>query len=309
MTRQWIRELSLVVGDNSGQGLELGQLRVKFHVIKNTLQTPNVLDATIFNLSDNTVRMIQKEFTKVQLTVGYPGALGIIFTGGIIQKRAGRLNPTDTYLNILASDGDQAYNWSVVNQSFAAGTTQTQQYQALKKTMEQYGVTGGPTPNFLGTQQNPRGKACFGMTRDYLRDFATHNDLTWSIQDGQLQLLPRTAVSADEVILVTDKTGMVGMPQLTLDGIMVRCLLNPALRINGRINLDNTSIQLPKYDLQYTAINDKFPGLDPKGLYKVIGLSHMGDTRGNEWYSDMVTIACDGTAPLSRQALTMGVGS
>jgi hypothetical protein len=45
-------------------------------------------------------------------------------------------------------------------------------------------------------------------------------------------------------VVLTADTRLIGMPTQTMDGIMVKCLLNPLLLVNGRIKLDNASIQL-----------------------------------------------------------------
>jgi hypothetical protein len=41
-SQQYLRQLSLVVADPAGQGLELGELRVVFEVRRGDTQTPNI---------------------------------------------------------------------------------------------------------------------------------------------------------------------------------------------------------------------------------------------------------------------------
>lgn len=76
----------------------------------------------------------------------------------------------------------------------------------------------------------------------------------------------------------------------------MRCLLNPKLRIGGRIKLDNKSIQQAKTDLKMGA--QRPPKMDSDGFYRILKVEFSGDTRGNDWYADMVCIGLDDTSRL-----------
>ncbi len=84
----------------------------------------------------------------------------------------------------------------------------------------------------------------------------------------------------------------------------MRCLLNPNIKLASPISLDNSTIQLAQFNQQYTAVNDRIPSLSPTGSYKVLAVQHVGDTRGREWYTDIICSAIDGTQPLTGPALT-----
>lgn len=120
MAQQWLRYCKLTVA-GGGDSVDLSQLRIRFQVTQHNLQSPNAADITITNLSDQTVKRIKGEGTEVTLEAGYEENPGLIFKGQIIQKRSGRENPVDTYLNIIAQGGDQAYNHAVVSKTLAAG--------------------------------------------------------------------------------------------------------------------------------------------------------------------------------------------
>ena len=49
-------------------------------------------------------------------------------------------------------------------------------------------------------------------------------------------MIPSGDIFPAEAVVLTAETGLVGAPEQTNDGIKVRCLLNPRLRIGGRIN-------------------------------------------------------------------------
>ncbi|MNJ57244.1 hypothetical protein D3C77_528280 [compost metagenome] len=169
----------------------------------------------------------------------------------------------------------------------------------------------GPT---LAANKLPRGKVMFGMTRDYLDVLGKTQDLSWSIQDGKVTLIPNTAYLPGEVVVVTSATGMIGLPEQTQNGITVRTLLNPGIRIGRRLQIDNASIQLYRYGLSTNAMaNNEFvtqqARIDADGIYRAMVVNHSGDNRGQAWYTDTICISVDATTPVGLLPQTGGVGA
>jgi hypothetical protein len=293
--RLYLRKCSLVVGGD-GTGLELGELRISFSTQHADFETPNRADIRIYNLSEETARRVQKEFTSVVLQAGYEGNFGLVFGGSVRQVRRGREAGTDTYLDILASDGDRAYNYAVVNATLAAGATVRDQADVALGSLADHGVVTGHIPD-LGGEALPRGKVMYGMARKYMRDAAETSNTTWSIQNGAAQMIPVQGYGPGEAISLTAQTGLIGQPEQTNEGIRVRALLNPRFRVGGRIKLDNASILRFKTELRAGAF-DKAPRLDDDGLYRILAIDFKGDTRGPDWYADLICVGIDDSAPI-----------
>lgn len=301
-TPQYLRSIKLTIGDNT-EALDLSELRIRFAIRRGDISTPNTADIRVYNVSDKTAQLVQTEFTRVRLEAGYEGNFGVIFDGTVIQVRRGRESQTDTYLDITAVDGDSAYNFAVVSTSLAAGSTPDDHLQAALKSMESRGITMGEG-GALSANKLPRGKVMFGMTRDYLDTLGKTQDLSWSFQDGKLTLIPNTAYLPGEAVVVNSATGMVGLPEQTQNGITVKMLLNPSVKVGRRLQINNASIQQMRYGL---AIADQKANgmaqvslhLDADGFYRSIVVNHSGDSRGNEWYTDVICLAIDATIPLS----------
>ena len=295
--QQYIRNASLIVADAKGNGLDLASLRIVFKVKKSSAQTPNSAIIRVYNLSDNTAKQIREEFQSVTLQAGYQSNFGLIFKGNIKQVRFGRENSTDTYVDIAAGDGDQSYNFSTISTTLSAGSQQTDQINAAINTMTPNGVTTGFIDD-IDSIILPRGKVMYGMSRDYLRQSTESTDTTWSIQNEQIQIVKRTSVAPDPVVVLTSKTGLVGVPELTNDGVSARCLLNPLIRIGGIININQRDVADAKLsnvsnDLQVNSA----PQTTADGLYRVLVAEFNGDTFGNDWYTDITCISYDNSAP------------
>lgn len=300
--RQWLRSCSLVVGANDGDGLDLSQLRIKFSTKKGDAETPNSAEITVYNLSDETANKIKGEFTRVILQAGYQSNSGIIFDGQIRGKRTGKENGVDTWLEITAADGDRAYNFATVSQTLAAGSTPAHQVKVCNDAFAAKGTGVGHVPTDLGGQPLPRGKVMYGMARKHMRNVAQSTDASWSIQDGKVQLVKATGYLPGEAVVLTHETGLIGTPEQTNEGVKVRCLLNPRLKVGGRIKLDNASIQTVKTELK-AGTGNKPAKMDRDGLYRILKVEYAGDTHGNDWYADLVCIGLDDTSklPLDRQ--------
>lgn len=290
---QFGRKCTLVVSTRSGAGLDLSQLRIKFAVKRSGIMTPNVADIRVYNLDLQTAAIIKKEFTQVVLQAGYEGNYGVIFQGNIKQCLIGRENATDTFIDIIAGDGDQAYNFAIVNTTLAKGSSQNDQLKASLAPMSQQGVGQGYVGELPPTKL-PRGKVMYGTARDYIRGLSESAGFVTSIQDEKVVFLKQSTYLPGTAVVLNSKTGMVGTPQQTIEGITCKCLLNPKLKIHGRVQINNASVEQYKINFLVpgSPANTPVP-LTNDGLYYILVAEHSGDTRGIEWYTNMVLLNID----------------
>jgi len=312
--QQYLRECFLVVAGDSGEGIDLSQMHIKFHITQSDKESPNAAVIRVFNLSEDTVRRITGktpvEFTRVVLKAGYKnGSSGTIFDGTIKQFRKGRENATDTYLDILASYLDIEYNHALVNASLPA--EQTSLDNRLKVLSN---ATGIPVNYVVGSNEGAggvvlsRGKVFWGQARVYARSLADTLQSTWSLNNGTIQIIPFQSYLPNEAVVLTSRTGLVGVPEQTEEGIKCRCLLNPKIQVGGRIQIDNASINTTfaqaaqAFEGGQLAFNrnidalQRFADIAADGQYRVYVAEHVGDTRGNEWYTDIIGLAIDSSS-------------
>jgi len=248
---------------------------------------------------------IQQEFTRFSLSAGYESDAGTvqIFAGTISKIRWGKQNTTDTFVDLDGFDSDQAYNWSVTNATLAAGWSPDDMHRTLSQSVGLYGVNAGLKPT-LPPVKLPRGRVLYGMTRDHLRGFGKFVGCDWNMQDGRLNLIPQSnGYLPDDVPVLSPATGLIGTPELTLEGIVVRCLLNPRIKAGMRVQIDNSYITNTVVKTPITTEDIKMPTLDPRGVYKVLYVVHTGDSRGQTWQTEMICTSIDGTQPLSGPAI------
>lgn len=303
---QYIRKCDLIVSNDTGDGLNLEGLTINFAIKKTDGQTPNTAAIRVYNLNDDTVKRIKKEFTRVTLQAGYESNYGVIFDGNVKQYTEGRENVVDHFLDIQAADGDESYNFAVVNATLAAGAKQRDQIEAAAKTMQQLGGTQtGYIADDTDGEALPRGKVMYGMARDYIRQSSTSAGCSWTIQNGKIQVVPLTGVLPGQAIVLNSQSGLVNAPEQTNDGIKFRCLINPQLVIGGTIQINERDIVKAKLDSEPVKLKKdgtpeekKEPAqLHHDGFYRLLTATISGNTRGNDWYIDGIGWAIDQTAP------------
>lgn len=301
--RQWIRNWRIMIGSSSGENMDLSKLRMRFKVSYATPQHPTFADITITNVGEQTANKVDKENVPVSLECGYENRLQLIFKGEAVYKRYGRENPTDTYLNVIAKSGDKAYNHAHVSTTLAAGHTFKDQLKVATDAMKEHGVEVGHMAE-LDSRKFPRAITLFGMARDVLRRVAMANDASWTIHNGKVQMIKnKEGLPGGDVIVISSETGMIGRPVQTFKGIEVRTLLNPQIGPGSKIKIDEKSIERVSFAPSQTSFAEAGGGtgrpldqapltwaqpLSTNGEYTVTSVEHTGDTRGQEWYTDIV---------------------
>ncbi|WP_250865600.1 phage protein [Caballeronia sp. INSB1] len=329
MSDQWIRKASLLVGDGK-TFLDLSELRFRFETQNSDKQTPNTLHVRIYNLSKQTAAKIGREYSTIILQAGYQqGKFGAIFFGSIKQTETGKESNVDSFVDVWAADGDIWYNGALLNQTLAAGSTQHDIVNAIVKAQAPGGSqstdAASPAghsmklatdaPGIIGAAQGvantlSRGKVLFGLARDYARDWARNNGLRWSIQNGELTVVPITGYRPGEAVVLSSTTGMIGIPVATEGGVTVRALLNPLIRIGCLVQIaqaDINQITSQQHGLSYA--QNAQPAATPTtaaGFYRVMQAEFSGDTRGQEWYVDMICLAVDVSAPADASVAVAG---
>lgn len=328
MTDQFIRRGTLQVASQA-EAVDLSALRFHFRINQSDIDTPTTLEVRVYNMADTTAKKLSniKEYTDIVLNAGYEGGnFGTVFAGTIKQTRRGRESATDKYFDILAAIDDLPYNFGMVSVSLAAGQNGVgQQVDSIVSALGDFQVTKGYTPDFntIGTQLS-RGKVLYGMAKDELRNIAQTTKTSWNISNKQLTMIPLSSYLPGEAVVLTMKTGMIGLPEQTQDGIRVKCLLNPRIVVGSAVEINNKSIQravlpaelarLPSAEDPSNSIFDYFPPLaaEADGLYRVLVNEIEGDTRGGQnspWYSDLTCLSINPSGPAGEQVPPWPQGS
>lgn len=262
------RRLDLLVDDGDGEGLDLSAFRVAFKVEKTPLAEPNKATISIYNLTADTANQLMKEFKTVTLQAGYQETYGVVFKGNITHASFGKPTAVETILTLECGDGERGYNFGMINKTLAAGAT-AKDRQALLAEGLNVEVGHSDTKNDI---KSSRGAVFFELARDFMRKEKATTGTDISVQDEILQFVDVEGTTPLQAVLLSSDTGLIGSPTRGEEVINVKCLLNPVLKIGGRIKIDEQGAGIDQFN----------------GTYKILKITFSGDTEGNEWYADLV---------------------
>lgn len=277
--------------------LIITDLRIQFKVRRTLVKEPNTCEVSVSNLNEQHRSAFQKKLPKVILEAGYPDNIAQLFSGDaryVDQVLQGATWTT----KLQCGDGERAYRYLRVNESFAPGTRVA---DVVSKVASAAGMqlTGQVSALQSVTEQFLQGYCAFGKVAAELDHLLVSRGFTWSIQDGKLQILQRSgAVTGDSIIRLATDTGMVGSPE---HGSPFK--QGPAVQVDGNAD-DDTGLQ-PVVGPAILKVKSLLqPGFRPgrrvqiqskgvNGLFQIQTVEHSGDTFGGEWYSDLECLPAD----------------
>lgn len=265
------RRAELVAGIGGGQALRIAGNDFEFNVVKNLRREPNTAEIKVRNLQESSRQSLEAaEEQRIRLSVGYGDDLHVIFEGDLRRAFTNRDGPT-TITTIEGGDGERSFRRARTNRSFGEGTTVRSVIEDVARGMG-FGVgnleaqTQGAGFEGLGNVYT-EGTVVSGSSRESLTGLTRSVGLEWSVQDGNLQLLPFRTALRQTAVLLTVETGLVGSPALDSENVLqARSLIVPGI-FPGR-----------KVDVRAEFV---------RGVYRVTKATWTGSTFANEWYVDV----------------------
>jgi hypothetical protein len=246
--------------------------RIKFHIEKVTgpVPVPNPSVIHIYNLGKTSRAIVSKLNNLLVLEAGYGTSPQTIFSGNVSYAVTKKEGP-DYVTEIHAADGLFAFQNSLINTSFSQSTPTASVLTTLISALNSAGIKTGISTGVPTSMYN-KGVVLSGRVVDLLKDVCEKNDLSWTIEDGAVNIVPYGGALTKPVVILSPSTGLIGIPELrevdsTGKGSLVsfKCLLNPQLGT-----------------FQLITILSKFIN----GIYTTAKIIHSGDTFGLEWYTE-----------------------
>ncbi len=273
-------------------------LRIQFATKQGTTSTPHNCNIFITNPAPKTIAAMRKEKAPVTLKAGYrDGGMGVIFQGEILQVRNGRESVADTYVHVIATSGENGRNYATVNKALASGHTYSDRLKIAMDSFKAMGLKQGFVDQ-LNQRKFPRNFVAHGMAADLMREICRANDASWFIQGDKVNLLKSGNTLPGSTHVINANTGMVWLPEQTIEGVVVKVLLNYNIYPGSKVQLNNASIQQAQFSAAtgQSAANELYKdgsilALSADGTYKVWRVEHEGDTRGGTYYTTLTCTA------------------
>jgi hypothetical protein len=282
------RRYRVIISDANGVALDVSQLRCTFNIQKTSLQPPNFAEIIIYNLSPDTENSIIREGNRVIVEAGYEGEqYGLIFDGDVIQPIRDKEDGVTYKLILVSLDGERFSNGAFVNFSLVKGQTSR---SVIENVVSRSTVATdlGSISDGISEVELSRGKVVFGQAKDYLRQLAQSHNASFYIEDRKINIVRATDLPEGEILDLSPDSGLIGVPAQSELGVTFKCLLNPRIKINSLVHIDNTQVRTQTFQFGQT---QPVRNLDNEGIYRVISITYIGDTRGDDWYTECTTVS------------------
>ena len=297
------RVASLVIGKEGGKGKELAGLRFAFSIQKGSTKTPNQCTLKVWNASSDTRAIIEVIGNVLILKAGYSEDTGAttIFSGNITRALTVREGP-DWITELELQDGFVEFRDAKVSLSFGSGATVKQVINAASKNL---GLPVRPLPEDISKKQYPSGFAFVGRVRDAMDKACENGGLEWSIQNREIQVIKKGGVFKQKAYLISPDTGLVGSPTQEIKTMTEKAAAKEGITLNQpgvrkTTQRDNNSeVQQVLQVFGYKVKSLLQPLIEPGGyvqvqskgikseFFRVEELTHVGDTDGNEWHTEL----------------------
>ena len=230
-----------LVGGRTGD-----QLHISFSIEKTDTKTQNTAKVDIWNLSPAHVAELEKSKCIVALKAGYGEHMSLIFAGQVsfcstINDNADRKTHIEIVDNLISTQD------TYVTVSYKGKVTWRKIFDDTAKKM---GVAISYSANALKALQKTlsKGYSYTGLAKNIFSKGCKCCGLTWSIQNGIVQVKKKNDSMSKVGYLLSSDTGMIGIPEKvtitdpdnsskTYTGWDVTCFLNGAINVNDYVKL------------------------------------------------------------------------
>jgi len=258
------------VSEKTGRRLDLS-----FNVFSTKDSQPNEGECVIYNLTETTRNKIT-EGSKVELFAGYDGIYSLIAIGDIDQVQ-NRKPSTDWVTTIKWGDGKNPYQETNFTKSYKEGSSVK---DVLNDIASSFGLAVKGAIDDL-TNNLDGGLSVDGRAKDVLNKITNDYGLEWSIQDDEVVVVRKDQPIDDEVIVITQETGLLEFPQVSEKGTDFISQLNPRLRPNKLVDIQSSEF------VQVKANSYERPPNDSNGINIVETVRFIGDNFGGQFSSQV----------------------
>ena len=258
MTLLYDRRISVSVA-----GLTLQDLRIQATIERSIDNTQQAGETVIWNLSPDHEEQIYKKAEKIEITAGYPETEAQIFSGFVKRVRRVRKNLSR---QTIAEFGDSVRKGGSGDPRLGGITRQTLRdvtplRQIFILIVTDVGLTPGPV-DLIPPEESWRNWSYHSRADVALNALLRRVGLTWFEDDGVIRVNKSSTSeggglqSDAPTITVNPDNGLIGRPTDTDEGAEATMLLNPAVALGGRLELESETL---------------------KGSFKIVGLKHEAD--------------------------------
>ena len=252
------------------------QFKCTFEVLHDFGGYTSYADIKVMNLTQATANKAFQRGKSIVLKAGYSDSIDIIFSGVIRNVIRGRSGPT-TSIQLICRGGKLTDEQSIVNVPAANGQRVTDLIRSCGAALG-YPITIDES-QFEDVDPYINGYSLQGDPRVYLDKLAAAHEFSYIIENDKLVVVRNGSYRQGDVHIISQFTGMEGIPEITEVGADVTTRLNPKIRIGGRFRIESDLATFNFSNLYFRDI----PESAGQGEYNIWRVGYTGDTWGDTW--------------------------
>ncbi len=291
------RKITIEAGKINSPGIKVENLRVTFNIKKTSTATFNSAKVEIYNMNSHSRDLLSnldldKPENLLIVKAGYSQQqLSVLFIGNIALTNVKVARP-NVVTTIEANDGEKVFNQLKVPCPGFVGSYQggIDAKRVLKDLVAASGLESKHINWTIIASRTYANGFCFvGTGKVLLDNLCKYLSLEYSIQNNQLKLFPTGSSDGARIVSLNPRTGLIGSPERLNDvfldsytmntktkkkskkhtaGWKVVALLQPSVEPGSVIEVQSDEIKTPT-------------------RFRVVEVTHSGDTHGNDWTSSM----------------------
>jgi len=294
------RDYRLLVGHPGQKGVEIvPPMRITFEADKDTKEEPNVTKIRIWNLARDTRDAMEEPDTVAALYAGYAEEDGpLLLAYGTVSEAWTYFDGPDVVTELEVLDGYAEIRDTVVSLGYGPGARASTIARDLARQMGLRLNMAADVPDRVW--QN--GYSYYGAARVALHKIVQGTGLEWSIQNGELQIIPRLGTTPRQAFVLAADSGLIGYPERMRKGAREKA------RVKDQRSGDNKDIVSAKQQIDGWRVKSLLlPTLNPgdlvklesrtiEGWFRIEALHHTGDWGGpGDWQTELELV--DRNAP------------
>ena len=252
------------------------QFKMTFEVLHDFGGYTSYADVALYNLSAETANKAFKRGSELTLRAGYADSIDVIFSGTISNVLRERQGPS-TITRLISRGTRLPSDQTQVNETLGKGVRVVDIIRACGF------ATNTPVvmddTQFADIEPYVRGYTVDGDPRVIMDKLAKTHNFSYTFENGRLIVVRKGYAREGEVHVVSQFTGMEGIPEITETGVDVVVRLNPKIRIGGKYRLESDLATFNFSNLYFVDI----PESAGQGEYEIFKVVHTGDTYGDAW--------------------------
>lgn len=260
-------------------GLDLSALDMVFKVKRTLKQKPNTAIIRVWGLSPSSrLYLASPKKLAVSLEAGYDGENELLFLGqtrNSYSQQEGAENVT----TFETGDSEKIMMAAGLKLTWGSQTAVQVALKAIQATIPEI-VSGSQVANWQksnaafatigGRTFHPKGGAVDRKSIRYVDDICRAYGLIWWIDNGALNVMPKSGSLAGQELLIGENSGMIGSPSIDNAGFLrVKSLIRKGLHPGARIRVEAANVS---------------------GDFRIDSCEYIGGNAAGhrEWYAEML---------------------